>query len=172
MALVSGLNSDYAGSMIIAEENPRNWAVNGYDLAEAAADVDGWLASHDLDSRLDRYVFFINFGIIEAAGETEANFKSNYLYIIDALQVKFPNCFIFLTYPSAATGTRGATIKPWIDDVIAARSNIYAGDDEGVWAENGDNYATMYYDNLHYSAAGHAAKVVALRARTLAVLGW
>lgn len=172
MALVSGLNADYAGSMVFTEENPRNWAHSGYDLAEAAAAIDGWVASHVVDSE-DQTVFFISYGIIIAVGETEANFKSNYLYIIDALRAKWPNSTIFLTYPwSANSPTRGTTIKPWIDDVIAARSNIYAGDDEGIWAENGDNGATMYYDGLHYSAAGHAAKVVALRARTLAVLGY
>lgn len=39
-------------------------------------------------------------------------------------------------------------------------------------ANAGINYATMTIDGLHYSAAGHAAKVVALRARILAELGY
>lgn len=173
MALIAGLNADYVypNKITFTEENPRNWAVGGTDIAGAAAAIDGWLSGHSYDGSR-QYVFFINFGVITADGETEANFKSNYQYIIDAVQAKFPGCDIFLTYPGMKDSSRGATIRPWINDIIAAESRVYAGDDECVWAENGDNYATMYYDNVHYSAAGHAAKVIALRARTLAVLGW
>lgn len=173
MTLVAGLNTDYAGSMTVTEENPRNWAVNGTDIAEAAAAIDGWLTGHTVNSRVDNYVFFINFGILAADGETEANFKSNYLYVIDALQTKFVGCKIFVTYPGAGTfPTRHDTIAPWLNDIIAARSNVYAGDDEETWARGADDYATMFYDLIHYAAVAHAAKVVALRARTLAVLGY
>jgi hypothetical protein len=173
VALIAGLNSDYAGDMVFTEENPRNWAVNGYDIAEAAAAIDGWLTSHSAELNVDKFVFFINFGIIESVGETEANFKSNYLYIIDALQTKFPGCVIFVTYPGAGTApTRHDTLAPWLNDIIASRSNVYAGDDEETQFEGADNYATYYYDGLHYNAAAHALKPVKLRERTLAVLGW
>ena len=173
MTLVAELNNDYAGSMIVTEENPRNWAVSGTDIAEAAAAIDGWLTSHTFNSRIENYVFFINFGILTAAGETEANFKSNYLYVIDALQTKFPGCYIFITYPGAGNlPDRHDAVEPWIADIIASRDKVYAGDDEEVWAKGADNYATMFYDLLHYAAVAHSAKVVALRARTLAVLGW
>jgi hypothetical protein len=172
--LITSLNADWAGSMVVAEENPRTWASGGQDLSEAVGWIDDRISYHTLNPNVDKYIFFINFGIIEAVGETEANFESNYLYIIDALRVKFPGCIIFLTYPwSANDPTRGATIKPYINDVIAARTGVYAGDDEGVWAENGDNGATMYYDGLHYATpTGQAGKVVALLARLLAVVGY
>jgi hypothetical protein len=173
VALVAGLNADYAGILTASEENPRNWAVSGKDIATAKAAIDGWIAGHTAKTYFDKNVFFINFGIIESAGETEANFKSNYLYIIDALQVKWPNCDIFITYPGAGTvPTRHDILEPWINDIIAARSRVYAGDDEEAWAKGADDYATMFYDLLHYAAVAHAAKVVALRARTLAVLGY
>jgi hypothetical protein len=159
--------------MIVTEENPRNWAAGGTDIAEAAAAIDGWLTGHIFNADADSYVFFINFGIIAAAGETEANFKSNYLYVIDALQAKFTGCKIFVTYPGAGTApNRHDALAPWLNDIIASRSNVYAGDDEETNFEGVDNYATYYYDLLHYNALAHALKVVALRARTLAVLGW
>jgi hypothetical protein len=170
VTLVSGLNSDYAGIMNVTEENPRNWAQNGFDISEAASAVDGWLVSHIFNPNKE-YVFFINFGIIAAVGETEANFKSNYLYVIDALQTKFTNCKIFITYPGSGLSRHDA-IEPWITDIIAARSNVYAGDDEETNFEGGNNYATYYYDGLHYNALAHALKVVTLRARMLAVLGY
>ena len=173
MALAAGLNVDYAGSMVIAEENPRNWAVGGYDISEAAAAIDGWLTSHTVRPYVDNYVFFINFGVLNAADETEANFKSSYLYVIDALQANFPGCVIFVTYPgSGIVTTRHDLIAPWLTDIIATRSNVYAGDDEETSFKGVDNYATYYYDLLHYNALAHAEKVVALRARMLAVLGF
>jgi hypothetical protein len=169
-SLITGLNTDYVGSMTITRENP-TMAHSGHDIGEAAADIDADLASHSFNTNVDDYVFFINYGIITAIDETEANFKSNYLYVIDALQTKFPNCKIFVTYPGSGL-TRHDQIKPWIDDIVAARSNVYAGDDEETQFEGGNNYATYYYDGLHYNALAHAQKVVALRARMLAVLGY
>ena len=160
--LISDLNTAYAGSMIVTEENPRNWALSGYDLAEAAAAIDGWLANHSVDTNADKNIFLINLGIITAVEETEANFKSNYLYIIDAIRTAFTNAEFYLTYPwSGNTGTRPATIKGWIDDVIAARSDyVHAGDDESVWLP-----AVADADLLHYfNAAGQAAAIVAKRA--------
>lgn len=170
--LVGGLNTDYADTMKFTPENPV-LAHSGYDIGEAAAAIDADLASHSFSSDVHQYIFFINYGIVRADDETEANFKSNYQYVIDALQAKFPGCIIFLTYPAAGTvPTRHAIIEPWIDTLIAGETNVYAGDDESVWLEGGDDFATNTYDGVHYSAAGHAAKVIALRARTLAVLGW
>jgi hypothetical protein len=162
--MISDLNSDHAGDMIFTEENPRNWALSGYDLAEAAAAIDNWLALHSVDTNADKNIFLINLGIITAVGETEANFKSNYLYIIDAIRAVFANAEFYLTYPwSGNTGTRPATIKPWINDGIAARSTfVHAGDDESLWLP-----AVADADTLHYfNAAGQAAAIVAKRAAT------
>lgn len=148
-------------------------AHSGYDIGEAADDIDADLASHSFSTNVDQYVFFINYGVITGDGETESSFKTDYLYIIDALQTKFPNCIIFITYPGTANdATRHDEIKPWIDDIIAVRSNVYAGDDEETNFKGADNYATYYYDGIHYNAAAHALKPVKLRERTLAVLGW
>jgi hypothetical protein len=170
--LISDLNTDHVGDMIFTEENPRNWAVGGTDIIEAAAAIDGWLINHTINPIKDKNIFLINFGIITAIGETEANFKSSYLYIIDAIKVKFPDAKIYLTYPwstVAQVGTRPALVKPWIADIIAARSTfVFEGDDENVWLEGGDDGATNTSDGCHYNAAGQAAKIVAVRA----VLGY
>lgn len=45
----------------------------------------------------------------------------------------------------------------WIDAIIADYpGRCYAGHDERIWLEGGDNGATMTYDGTHYSAAGQA----------------
>jgi hypothetical protein len=167
---VAALNADYLGSMIVTEDNPRNWAVGGTDIAEAATAIDGWLAGHTLNPNKDRNVFLINLGILVSAGETETSFKTNYLYIIDAIVAKYPNAQIYLSRPwSSAQPARCNIMAGWIADIVSSRStNALLGDDERVWLEGGDNGATNTYDGLHYSAAGHAAKVVAVRA----VLGY
>jgi hypothetical protein len=142
------------------EENPRNWAVSGTTIADAASGIDGWLTGHTLMPNKDMNVFLINWGVIRDLDETEANFKSRYLYVIDAIKTKFPNAIFFLTYPwSGNVGTRPATIHPWIADVAAARSAyVFIGDDEAIWLEGGDNGATNTTDKTHYNAAGHVAK--------------
>jgi hypothetical protein len=87
---------------------------------------------------------------------TEADFKSDYGYILDAFHAKYPAALIYVAKPwTAGSGAIADTMAGWIDDVVATRAPwTLAGHDERVWAKGSDNGATMMYDGVHYSQAG------------------
>lgn len=89
----------------------------------------------------------------------ETAWKTNYLSIIDAITAKWPSARVFLAYPWAqGKGTESATAHGWIDDIIAARPGVaFAGPDEAVWIEGGDDGATNTTDGIHLSATGQTA---------------
>jgi hypothetical protein len=174
-SLITSLNSDYAGIHTFTEENPRTWAQQGINIFEAAAQIDGWIESHRYVPGHE-YFFLINLGANNFDQVfVDADLINAYIYIIDSLRNKFINAQFLLSYPSARGHLDDANAMALlIDQVIAARSSyVFAGDDERIWKEGGDDYATNTYDGSHYSTpAGQLAKEAAVRVRTLAIWGW
>jgi hypothetical protein len=86
----------------------------------------------------------------------EATFKSNLAWIIDAFVAKWPGVDVYVAYPwRQGFNVNAAIMKTWVDFVIATYgSSVFAGPDENVWLENGDDGATYTSDGTHYSIAG------------------
>jgi hypothetical protein len=87
----------------------------------------------------------------------EATWKANYLYIVDAMNVKWPNAIIYIAKVWGRTETADCnTLAGWIDDIVASRAFLRVGHDERGWLEGGDDGVTMTTDGIHYSVAGNA----------------
>lgn len=102
-------------------------------------------------------IVLLNAGSNDAApGTIEATFKTEYQNIIDAYHTKWPTALIYCAKPwKRGYGAYCDTMSTWIDDLIAANPGVcFAGHDERVWMEGGDDGATMTYDGTHYSDAG------------------
>lgn len=145
---------------------PRSWAVPSQTVADARNGIDGWLAERvAYDTYKD--IFLINLGVAEmSALPDSATWCDNYLYIVNVIIAKYGDPEIRITYPWKRGATANAnTVASRINSIIATDPvHLFAGDDERVWLEGGDDGATMTIDGVHYSAAGHAAKVTAVRA--------
>jgi len=106
----------------------------------------------------------INLGANDSASiPVETTFKANYATIITALHSKYPSAPIYLARPvllsdvPASTPTAdNATVRGWIDEIIALYDYVYAGIDETA-LEGGDGYATNFVDTTHQTAAGYLA---------------
>jgi hypothetical protein len=160
--LVAQLNVADERGLYVEEDAPQDWAQGGAGVAQVRALV-GSLATHTVKSYVDENVFLINIGSCDFPISTsEADFKTNYLAIIDALVTKYtsPKCYLSKpwrrTYDAEATAMAG-----WIDDIIAARPGVaFVGDNENVWMKGGDDGATMTTDGIHNNnVAGQAEKV-------------
>ena len=92
-------------------------------------------------------------GVNDIAVTSEANFKADYLYIVDKIKARFPSANMYLS-KVWKQGADPANVNTWIDYVIAQRSFCNAGHNETGWLEGGDNGATMTSDGVHYSDAG------------------
>ena len=86
----------------------------------------------------------------------EAATKAALLYIIDAYHTKYPSAKIYVSRVWRRVGEANApTVNSWINYCIGQRSGIaYAGPDESVWLENGDDGTTYTDDGTHYNALG------------------
>jgi lysophospholipase L1-like esterase len=82
--------------------------------------------------------------------------KTGYLYVIDQIHAKWPNARIYLTKVwRRSYGTFCGYMNDVIEEIIAERPPfVFAGDNETVWLENGDDGATYTSDGIHYNAAG------------------
>ena len=137
----------------VAYDALTNWGQNGANVAAIRSTIDANLAATVPTSPVD-YVL-ISMGTNDRGGATEATWKADYLYTLDAIHAKWPGAKVVLARPWA----RGydaicATFHTWIDDIIAARSFAIAGPDEAVWKKAGDDGAAMTSDGIHYSTAG------------------
>jgi len=146
------------------DEEPRDWAVGGITVAMSQDSIDIWLARHSAPVECDN-IFLINLGCNDAvAGVDSATWVNNYLYITDAITAKYSNAVIYLTKPWRTDYIINRDkIASYVDIVVAERANVYAGDDETVWLEGGDNGATMTEDGKHYSDAGEIEKLIQIR---------
>lgn len=135
-------------------------AGQGVETAQDAIDAE-LAAAPDAEDGWDIRVL-LNWGIAGSILPVEADWKADYLYILDAIHVKWPYAQVYLHRPWSAAAinepqkTNQDTIDGWISDVVAARPVFaHLGPDERVWLEYGDGGATMTYDGVHYSLAGH-----------------
>lgn len=143
----------------------RDWAISGSTVAVIKGQIDALLTGHASNADVDN-CFIINLGVNEmAALPDSATWVGNYLYIIDALKVKYPNSVVYLTKPwKRGYSAQANVLSGWIDSILAERSTFaYVGDDERIWLENGDDGATMTLDGVHYSSAGNTAKITVVR---------
>jgi len=143
--------------------------VSGSTVASSAASIATVLAG--MDDTGDPVSVLCNWGANDVnVLPAEATWKANYLAIIDACVAKWPQAKVYLTRPwRRGYAIQCNTLAAWIADIVAARPGIaFAGDDERVWLESGDNGAAMTSDGIHYSAAGQAAKALQVKS----VLGY
>ena len=143
----------------------RNWAAGGASVKSARYAIDGYIAEHSAETWQDHFTFLLNFGANDAGHipfASEADWKADYKYIIDALLTKWPVAKIYIAKPWIRTQPANCnTIAGWIDDIIEYYNgtnpgHIFEGHDERIWFENGDNGTT--YSNLndgtHYNVLG------------------
>lgn len=131
-------------------------AVGGATVASMRATVDSDLAA---DPRIYENVL-INLGANELTTmPTEATYKANLAYIIDAMHAKWPHARVYMMrvpWRGNEFEDEGETLRAWIDSVFAARSAwAFAGPDESVFIENGDNGATYMPNTPHANTAGN-----------------
>jgi hypothetical protein len=164
-ALISHLNNDlFPGSGVYAAENlPRNWAVYAYTVAQVKSSIDSLLTGHAAYDYEKKNVFLINLGVndYQSGLPVEATWKTNYLYIIDALVTAYPNAEIYISKPwMPGFDTSSDTMAGWIDDIVAARpANAKAGDDERAWEDE----SMLIPGSDHNNAAGLVAREAAIR---------
>jgi len=124
--------------------------------------INGWLALHTPNTEHDTiFLFPVNIGSNDLAdGTTESSFKTSYASVLNKILAVYPRAIFFLTYPARrGFNTEGAAMKTWIqaiisDFAISDPDHVFAGDDELVWFENGDDFATYSDDGIHQNAAG------------------
>lgn len=119
-----------------------------------AEDIDGILA---LITTTQNYVF-LNLGINDGTDTTEGDFKTAYQYVLDAFHTKWPAARVgcMRVWSRAGDGVPCDTLDTWIDAIIAANSSFcFAGPDERIWMENGDDGVTYTVDGVHPNAAGY-----------------
>jgi len=134
-------------------------AVSGYTWANWATNIAASLAATTVGTECVAEVL-IDLGVNDVTlGATEAQLKADAATVMDALHAKWPRARIGVAHPWKRGSTAAlATLSGWLDAVMAdGRSTwTFAGPDEAVWLEGGDDGATMTSDGVHYSAAGQA----------------
>lgn len=135
-------------------ENCARFATTGWKIANVKAGIDAKLAG--LAATPD-YVL-INMGVNDATGvpmTSEADFKADYAYVLDAIHTKWSGAKIYLARVwNRAKKTECATVNGWLAQIAAGRTDTFLGPDESVTIENGDDGAAYTTDGLHYNAAG------------------
>lgn len=134
-------------------EKPLRLATPGWTTNAVYLAIDAALAA-----RTDEPEFVLyNLGANDfATMPTEANFKTQTLYIWDAIHTKWPNAKIYAAHAWRRTYETNITlIATWLTDCISQRSSfVFVGHDERVWMEGGDDGATMTVDGTHPSPEG------------------
>jgi len=123
-------------------------------VALAAAGIDDSLAAY---SGSTPELAMINFGANDVNSlPAENTWKTNYLYLVDAIHTKWEGIKIYLMYPwERDEDVDCATLKQWINDILPTREFLYAGADESVFLENGDDGATYTADGTHPNGQGY-----------------
>ena len=134
-----------------------NLAMGGWKVHDAALAIDASLAGIT-DTPVPE-VAMINLGINDVLNSpftAEADLKTDYLYIVDAITAKWASIPIYLMLPGALNfPDRGAQLRQWIADIVALRTNLHVGPNESIFLENSDNYATLTTDGTHPTADGY-----------------
>lgn len=135
-------------------------ALGGWTIASCKAVIDAAIAY--------RYGYpdyvLMNFGSNDVTAlPTEAVWKADYSYCIEALHSAWPNAKIYLAKPvrfvntpPAAMHANISTVWAWIDDLVASYDYVYPGIDETDLAGE-DDYQTNISDYTHYTTDGQTA---------------
>jgi hypothetical protein len=132
---------------------------SGYDVAMMKPLVDADIAAYGAGVPAVAYLLF-NLGVNDVSHglPAQATWEANTGYILDAFHTKWAGIHVYLMLVWDRQGPQGDldTVNTWIGNVVAARAGwAFAGPNEQVWLEGGDDGATMTYDGVHYSAAGN-----------------
>lgn len=136
-------------------DKPCEYGIGGYTLSDAAT----YVATNVPGETETPEVILINLGANDlddgfGAGD-EATYKGYLTTIFDTLIAKWPSASIYIMKVwRRSQPTTTALLNGWIDDLISIYDEVFAGPDETVWMEGGDDGATMSSDGVHYSAAG------------------
>lgn len=134
-------------------------ATAGWTMANHAAAIDAYLSTATGNpSRI-----LLNVGANDVATlPTEATWKANALYVLDAMHTKWPAAQVYLMRVWRRTEDADCnTLAGWISDVVTSRSTFaHLGPDERVFLENGDNGVTYTTDGIHPNAAGYRLTAV------------
>lgn len=154
--MLAGLQGEVSDGGSVWTETPTRLTHGGWFVENVRANVDAWLLAAPTPAAWA----FLNIGVVDLGITSQADYETRLAYILDAIHTAWPKCAIRVTRPwSKVFDAQSATMATWIDNVLASRGPWAAvGDDERVWAKGADNGATMYYDNVHYSAAGNVEK--------------
>lgn len=159
---MSSLNAATGGNPSFTVDNK---AASATGAAYYALNIDGYMATFPDN----HYAVLYNIGVNDFGIASHAQWVADVEYVIDAIHAKWPESKVYLTKPWKRNFDATAdTFAGWIDEIVAARSFVYVGDDERVWLKGSDNGATMTADGIHYTAAGQAQAAV----QKQAVLGY
>ena len=88
----------------------------------------------------------------------EATWKADALAVLDAMRARWPAVRVYMVKPwRRGYSAESDTLAGWIDAVITLRpSFVFAGHDERVWLEHGDDGVAYTSDGIHYSNKGSA----------------
>lgn len=133
-------------------EYPLRIAVGGQTVASAQNAIDSDLAA----AVGTPDVILFNLGKNDAGGVlTEATWKSDLAYILDAFHAQWNDVQVYLMRAwRRNTESNCDLMAAWISDVIASRSWCHLGPDERVYLENGDDGTTYTTDGIHPNDAG------------------
>lgn len=152
-----------AGALAIETGNvwrefPYRYAVAGYTVAQLHTMIDANVPT----AVGEPGIVCINIGANDAGAlPAEATWKANLVGCISGLRSRWPEIQIYVARIwMRSQPANCATINGWINDIIALYDYVFAGPDESVWLENGDDGATYTSDGTHYSAAGQVEAVL------------
>lgn len=138
--------------MQLWREYPLRIAVGGRTVATAQDAIDSDLAA----AVGTPDVILFNLGKNDAGGAlTEATWKTELAYILDAFHVKWASAQVYLMRPwRRDCEVNCDSMATWMEAVITSRAWCYLGPDERVWLENGDDGETYTTDGVHPNDAG------------------
>jgi lysophospholipase L1-like esterase len=140
----------------------KNAGAGGTTVATAAAAIATTLAAMPATTEPVRVL--MNWGANDVAAlPAEATWETNYLTIIDATLVKWPQARIYLMRPwRQSFDTESDTLATRIGHLVAARpASVFLGPDERVWLKGSDNGVSETTDGVHYNALGTALAAAA-----------
>lgn len=119
-----------------------------------AAGIDAALAAINTNHS----VVLVNIGVNDFGVATEAAWKADMAYTLDAVHTRWPHAAVYLMRPwKRGFNATADTYATWIADLIVTRSSwLFSGPDERSWLKGADDGATMTTDGIHYSVAGEA----------------
>lgn len=157
---VASLAADLAAVTTLPWRN-HDGGIGGSTAASMTLTIGSTLAGFPDDMASGDYrAILVNVGANDmgdpAVMANEAAWESYYLTVIDAARAKAKRADIYLMRPwRRGYDAQAATLKTWIDNIVAARAFTYVGPDEAVWLKGADDGAAMTTDGVHYSTAGN-----------------